>query len=1006
MNTTEKKDTASAKTALVIRLSKVIPIASGYRENTVGTLVDSIKSFQKASVAAPQAPENLHFIGADGDNAGLAHLPPLFREKDGRELLEFLKCHSPFLFKLLNRNADFLNELTPLPLHGLKDALLAPLIEAQGFATQQELMRFLRIQKQRIALVTGLCDILGVFSLEDVTTTLSLLAEHACRLALEHLLQEARSKGELPHIAQDNPTKECGIFVLGMGKLGAYELNYSSDIDLIVLFDGDKLAYEGRHSLQHLMNRITRDMVKILHERTEDGYVFRTDIRLRPDPASTPPAISLYAALAYYETVGQNWERAALIKARPIAGDKEAAAYFQKAITPFIWRKNLDFAAIADIHSIKRQIDHRTGGKIRVAGHNVKLGAGGIREIEFFVQVQQLIWGGRKPHLREKATCTMLLLLAKEDIISECSAKNLIESYHFLRMIEHRIQMQRDEQCHSLPEAGAELASFALFAGFPSLQAFEETLLFHLHRVKKEYETLYGTEENLGLEGSLVFTGVEPDPDTLNTLQRLGFNRPENVYELIANWHRGHKRSTRNTRAREILTEITPHLLQAFGDSAHPDEALLKFDEFLSGLPAGVQIFSLFQAKPELLRLIASIMGSAPSLAEILSKNSILLDAVLTGAFYAPLPDNGQLEKELSLLLETRGAYEDHLSLLAQFKNEKHFQAGIHLMEQLSRPETISQFLSKTSDIIINKLINITKKDFEKSYGTINNSQFGLVALGKLGSYELTFASDIDLVFVYHTQEADALSSGARSFTASVYFNRLAQRIIGALTSLTRYGRLYEVDTRLRPLGNDGPLASSLEAFEKYYQQSAWTFERMALTKGRAIYGDDAFRATLQQALARAIRQEADNAAIKSDIAAMREKIARQYPTQNPWEVKHHKGGMIDIEFIAQYLWLTHPQWPLLPPLSAPEVFARAASQNAITETTGKQLAHAHAFQSHVLHILRLCNEGTLNEAQLPAGLKKLLIDQFKSHNFNELIEKLNATIEQTQHHYQHFLGE
>lgn len=975
------------------------------------SLLDSICTPPKASAGSAMSPislQDFHTRLGRLEDARLREAAKTFAESEkGHAFLVRIYAHSPYLSHLCQQHMPFFAALCADGIDAGADSIRAWLeIPLAELASTDALMVHLRLAKTRCALLTAVADLGSVWPLERITGFLSEVAERCLTRAAEYLLLDAYKRGELMHINPDFPAEGSGLIVLGMGKLGAFELNYSSDIDIIVLFDSDHIRYEGRQTPQQCFSRITRDLVRIMQERTQQGYVFRTDIRLRPDPASTPPALSVNAAMTYYETVGQNWERAAMIKARPVAGDILAGEAFLKALTPFIWRRNLDFAAIADIHSIKRQIDHRTGGTMQVAGHNLKLGAGGIREIEFFVQVQQLIWGGRNPRLRHRNTCEMLNRLAEVNILTAEAAQELQQSYHFLREMEHRVQMQRDQQSHSLPKEPEALTAFADFAGYADAAAFEQDVLHHLRQVKHHYIQLYGVEDSLGNEGNLVFTGVDLDPGTVETLQRMGFAEPTRICAVIANWHRGHRRAARNKRARELLTEITPDLLKAFASTVNPDAAFLKFDEFLAKLPAGVQIFSLFAANPHLLRLIANLMGSAPRLAEILSRNSYLLDAVLTGAFYAPLPDKSALDAELGAVLDARGEFEDFVDIIAQFKNEKAFQAGIQLMNRIAHCEQVGHFLSDLAEVILSRVLQHMRDEFSASYGHIQGSELALVGMGKLGARELTFASDLDLIFVYHSPVADQLSDGERAFSASVYFNRLCQRLMGALTSLNREGRLYEVDTRLRPLGSDGPLAASFDAYDQYFISSAWTFEMMALTRARVIDAPDSLRERLEGVMARHLTRPRNAEQTRQDVAAMREKVEQGFGTKNPWNVKYTRGGMMDMDFIAQYLQLIHAaEHPDVLAASTQDAFLRLQAAGLLEADAAIALINAYTLMSHLLHLLRLCSDGSLDETTAPEGLKTLLADQLGFEDFAALKSTLIKTEEAVYNHYQDLIG-
>ena len=529
----------------------------------------------------------------------------------GRRLLEAVFGNSPFLGRCVLSEPTFFQELLETDVDSVFTTLLARLHPAELLASavgrdETMLMQELRRAKRRAALAIALADISGVWPLEKVTLALSGFAEAALRAAVSHLLYLGHADGHIALPNPETPEQGSGLIVLGLGKLGAGELNYSSDIDLIVLYERDKVAYTGRKTVQEFFVRVARSLVKLLQDATADGYVFRVDLRLRPDPGSTPLALSTLAAETYYEGMGQNWERAAMIKARLVAGDEIAGKRFLKKLRPFIWRKHLDFAAIEDIHSIKRQIHAVKGHReVAVAGHNIKLGRGGIREVEFFAQTQQLIWGGRNPDLRCRATLDAIEALVVLGKTKRLVADSLIAAYRYLRHVEHRLQMIDDQQTQTLPPDGPALDRVALFCDHASTPEFEFMLRYHLGRVEDYYAELFEEAPSLGGPGSLVFTGTEDDPDTVKTLRQMGFPDGSLVSGLIRTWHHGRDRATRSARAREVLTELMPRLLEALAATADPDTAFRRFDGFLQALPAGVQLFALLHSNPELLTLIA-----------------------------------------------------------------------------------------------------------------------------------------------------------------------------------------------------------------------------------------------------------------------------------------------------------------------------------------------------------------------------------------------------------------
>jgi glutamate-ammonia-ligase adenylyltransferase len=836
-----------------------------------------------------------------------------------------------------------------------------------------------------------------VWELEKVTSALSDFAELCLKITVNFLLDMARKRGEIhASICADN----SGFIVLGMGKLGGRELNYSSDIDLILFYEPEKLGYVGRHTEQHFMNKLAHELVSIMQDRTEGGYVFRTDLRLRPDPASTPPVVNIDAAYYYYEGVGQNWERAAMIKARPVAGDIAAGERFLKSLTPFMWRRNLDFAAINDIHSIKRQMDTQQNRQIQLSGHNVKLGLGGIREIEFFVQIHPLIWGGREKSTRLRATCDALGVLTELGFVDDKKDKTLRHAYRYLRTVEHRIQMVADEQTHSLPETRDGIQNIAEFMGYTNVKEFSAQLLTHLYAVHEIYANSFrGNAELLSSsEGNLVFTGVGHDLETLDTLRKMGYSQPEIVSEIVMGWHHGTSRATRTKRARELLTELMPALLKRLSETINPDSAFLKFNEFLKNLPASVQLFSLFQINPQLLGLIADIMGSSPMLANTLSHSPELLEAVLYADFYGSLPTSAQLKMQLQEKLRNVEFFEDAMDILRSFRNEKRFQAGVQLLKNIVTARQASEFLSNLADLMVQTSCNLALAEFEQTYGKIANSRFSVIALGKLGSREMTFSSDLDLVFVYSTPDFDTLSDGEKSFTASVYYNRFAQRLLNAISGMGRDGRLYEVDTRLRPSGKQGLLAVSIQALTNYFDELAWTFEYMAFTKARAIAGDISLTHELEIFVSNQLMKPKDVEKLRIDVADMRKRMVDEFLTEsvwskNPFNIKNIRGGLTDIDFIAQYLILRYaPSLVGVKSGSAHDIFLMLKNSNYIDIKLADELLAANEFLGQVFNILRLCCGDKFDEETAPDGLKKLLAESVKIKDFQTLKSELLAT--------------
>ncbi|MBE9606729.1 bifunctional [glutamine synthetase] adenylyltransferase/[glutamine synthetase]-adenylyl-L-tyrosine phosphorylase [Acetobacteraceae bacterium H6797] len=926
----------------------------------------------------------------------------------GERLLRALGGHSPYLADLALRESQMLARMLERGPDAAFATVLAPLARIDPGSTRAAVMTRLREAKRQGALIAAAADLAGLWPLDKVTQSLSTLAESAIDTACAVLLREAAARGELrlpKRAAKDAKllAKGSGLVILGMGKLGAGELNYSSDIDLMVLYDPSAAATEPDTAGPTYV-RLARDLVRMLEERTSDGYVFRTDLRLRPDPAATPLAVSIPAAIAYYESLGQNWERAALTKARPVGGDRAAGEAFLREIRPFIWRRHLDFAMIADIHSIKRQIHAHKGARgagaaIAVAGHDVKLGRGGIREIEFHAQVLQLIWGGRDPALRDPTTLGALAGLAGAGKMDRRAAAALADAYVFLRHVEHRLQMVDDRQTHRLPEDPVQLANIAGFMGYRSIAAFSDALLGHLAKVERHYARLFEEAPSLSAPGQpqsqsssqpssqqaaalarlvppagdLVFTGVEDDPGTLATLSRMGYRNPASVAAMVRGWHHGRVRAMRSERARELLTALMPMLLAAFARQREPDVAFARFDNMLGRLSAGVQILSLFDRNPALMERVAGLLGAGPALAEHLARNPAALDGLLAGSVL-----DGAGASALPALVKEARHVEEAMHAAARLANEAKFEIDAAALEATLDPDTAGRLRAEVADAAITALLPRVAADFAERHGRIAGGALAIVAMGKLGGREMLPGSDLDLILIYdHSPDAGDSKGGTRSLAPSQYFARLAQQMIAAITSPGPEGRLYEVDMRLRPSGSKGPVATSLTAFRAYHETQAWTWERMALTRARVIAGPPALRKAIQKVIQEALIAHAGPKALE-DARAMRLRMLRDLPADGPWDVKAMPGGLVEVEFIAQALQLAHAaENPAILTQTTREALAALAKAGILSAEESQALINAdrlwRAVQSTIRLTLGRWREEALPESSALALLRSAL---------------------------------
>ncbi len=895
-----------------------------------------------------------------------------------------LERFSPYLADLARREAAVVRALRDRGPGPVVAELLAEVAALPPTLARPALAATLRQAKRRLALAVALADLDGTWRLEQVTAALSDFAAAALTAAVARLLRELHDAGRIRLPDPARPARGSGLIVLGMGKLGARELNYSSDIDLILIFDPDAPLYapaavgEAAPEPGPLMSRLARDLVTLMEARDAEGYVFRTDLRLRPDPAATPPCISLPAAVAYYETMGQNWERAAMIKARPVAGDLAAGAAFLEAIRPFVWRRGLDFALIADIHAVKRRIDrHRAGAAPsgdaigRIAGRNIKLGPGGIREIEFLAQTLALVWGGRDPALRVPATVPALRALARAGLIPRRGAGSLSRAYRFLRRVEHRLQMVEDRQTHSLPARGPELDTFARFMGYPGTLPLARALLGHFGRVRACYaEVFEQLPDPLGAGstvGEIDLSGDDPAPaETAARLTALGFRDPPRLIAILRGWLAGRVRALRSERAREILARLLSAILAEFARQPQPDEAFARLDALLARLPAGVGLLALFERNPALIERLAAILGAAPSLGEYLAQNAGALDALLA----EDTPDPG---RSLRARLADARDLETTIATVRAVVREVEFAVAAATLEGRLDVDAAGARRAALADAALAALLDAVMDDFAARYGRVRGGGMAVVLLGKAGGREMMAGSDLDLMLIYdHPERVAESSGGPRALPVAQYFIRAAHALVAAVTAPGADGPLYEVDMRLRPSGNKGPVAVSLAGFRRYHREDAWTWERMALTRARGVAGPARLCAHVRAAVTEALLEAGDPARVREDAAAMRARLARELPPAGPWDVKLRAGGGMEVAFIAEVLQLTAARPSCFQPGTAPALRA-LADAGVLDAADAARLIGADRLWRTVQGMLRI-TLGRAPPAALPEASARALL--------------------------------
>ena len=825
-----------------------------------------------------RALDRMALTGHRSTMTGRSHTP------DWALALHRARSEAPFLARGLDRLPD----LEALLAAGrIEEALAAA---HQAGADEPDTGIALRRQRLALAVALAIGDLAGALPLKRVMTELSVFADHALDSAIVAAMRRRVPDAE-----------PQGFSAIALGKHGAGELNYSSDIDPILLYDPELLPRRERDDPADAAQRIARTVVELLGAVTGEGYVFRVDLRLRPAAEVTPLALPFIAAITHYESSALAWERAAFIRARPASGDIVAGQAFLDAIRPFVWRRSLDFGAIAEIGRLTTRIrDHYAGGQAIGPGYDLKRGRGGIREVEFFAQTHQLIHGGRNPALRLRGTRAALDALAEAGIVAAEDAALLGDSYDRLRTLEHRLQMIADQQTHSLPTDPAQLEAVARLDGIPSGTALVEELAQISEAVGRRFDNLIAT---YAPTGAVPVTTRPLEQE----LKALGFADPGALATRIESWENGQFRALRSAEARAAFARLRDTLLGALAAAPDPERALLRWEGLLAGLPSAINIFQLLEARPALLGVVMRVLAHAPTLADELARRSDLLDTLIDrSAFDLP----GSVE---SLAAEFRRceAGDDYQCLLDSVRRkvgEWRFALGVQLIESRlgetwRDPLEVASALSCIAEAAILVLAEAAHGEFVRAHGRIAGSELVILGLGRLGGGALTHASDLDIVFLFsgdHTGESD----GLRPLGSTLYYNRLAQRVIAALSAPTAAGALYEVDVRLRPSGAQGPIAVSLESFARYQREDAWTWEHMALCRARPLFGAPDDCAALAGIIDTVLHRPRDAEKLRADVLSMRTEMAQHKQPSGPLDVKLARGGLVDLEFLVHYLQL------------------------------------------------------------------------------------------------------
>ena len=845
-----------------------------------------------------------------------------------RILARSVFSHSPFLTRCASAEPAFLREVF---LRGPDNALrqvIDHLKDAVGGLGGDDVQRELRVARRKVALVVALADIAQYWTLDQVTQALSDFSDAALSACISHLLRQEVDKGEIALADESFPERDCGYAILAMGKHGARELNYSSDIDLIVLYEPAKVEYLGKRSVQQTFVRMTRTLVRMMQDRTQDGYVCRVDLRLRPDPGSTPVAIPYAAAQTYYETRGENWERAAMIKARAAAGDLALGRKFLDELSRFIWRDHLDFRALREFEAMKKRINTERGSDaIGFHGHNIKLGRGGIREIEFYAQTQQLIFGGRDPYLRCQRTVEALSTLAEAGRIDHVVADELIEAYEFLRRAEHRLQMVDDQQTQTLPAEGDGMAEMAGFMAFDDVDGFRDTLMLHLRRVEAHYVDLFESIPELSGGEPLSFLSENPRPEDLANLSELGFPDPSATYDRVRAWLSDVLLASEGEPTVGGLEKLLPSLVEAASRTIAPDATLESLQGFLSSSRVGQRTLSLLYSNATLRDLLVEVLSSAPGLARTIAAHPDMLEAALGRGFFEALPKGRLLAAECAELGRASSDLEDLLARLSNFVNDHKFQVAANSLRHSVDAIGAGHTLSDVTDAVVRTLFERTRADLSRDHGE-PTGPIVVLALGAFGARDMTLATPLNLLFLYECDEGDDPS-----------FIRLARRLATALFADQPSGPLYLGDMEGEIWGAPGPIVSRVEPFFRFIAQTKNFAPLIALLPSRVVAGSSDLGDKVRRELGSLFQSRYDESALD---AYARDVSRHSAAPSNKWRPR----DLYELDTIVGLLHLRYGQNDPSAFTSTGKALRQLGERGVLRPGIAKRLQDAH-------HLLR-----------------------------------------------------
>ena len=750
-------------------------------------------------------------------------------------------------------------------------------------------------------------DLAGWAELDETLADVSALAETCIQYALDQLYQQACEVKGTPTY---NDGSELQLVVLGMGKLGAWELNYSSDIDLIFCYSEDGVLSDRKNtSYGEFFARIAQQLVKVLDEITVDGFVFRTDIRLRPFGDSGPIVMTFDGMENYYQTQAREWERYAMIKVRPVAGDIQGGQYFMEMIRPFVYRRYLDYGAFEELRSLKFQITQELQRKDRL--ENIKLGPGGIREIEFIGQAFQLIRGGTEKKLQERRILKVLGILGEMELLTKADAEQLQSSYRFLRRAENHIQQYQDRQTHDLPADEFARVSLAFSMGFSDWEGFKQELDSVRHQVHQVFDQVFvpTVQEEDSDEGKIIWVGKADRQQLVEYLQKFGYKNPEESYQQIEKFKSSSALQKLTTKGAGVVDRLMPQLIETVPQVDNPEQTLQRTLTLLEAVAGRNVYLSLLAENSDALTQLIKLSSASPWICDYLSRYPVLFDELLdTRSLYDPL-DKDELTRRLQQKMAGIDSQdiEQVMNTLRKFKQISMLHVAAADIMGVIPVRQVSDYLTIIAEVILDEAVaqvwqSLTAKHGFPSGVVDSVAGFAVIGLGKLGGLELGYGSDLDLVFLYDCQDGNALTDGKKSISGMEFYGRLGQKVMSMLNTNLLSGILYEVDMRLRPSGKSGLLVTHVKAYEAYMEKDAWTWEHQALVRGRFVAGDVQLKNKFIRIREKILAKPRDYGALKAEVREMREKMrSNQSNLKNVFDLKQSKGGIADIEFIVQF---------------------------------------------------------------------------------------------------------